>query len=233
MRQCDADWLALCHTQPRITVLDGQIVFLVADNRRPLLVRLCSSLLKFRWSSVMVFPAQKISSASFAITPSSSRSPNTRHRSSSSAVSEPIGQRAYTLKWWQGRSTSWHSATVESDRERWIDRWILCVSTARFYVGCCLRQPWERAVTCCNDQHLWMLSLVCSPLCVSWLEPTLMGTSSGRTNTPIDTSSSNLFCSSTCWLRAYCGRCPFRCQGSTGLKLTTASKGPTFPLYPR
>jgi len=112
------------------------------------------SLLTFRCSSVMVFPRQQISSASFATTPSPGRSPNTRHRSSSSAVSEPgipIAQRAYTRT---PRNTSWNCATAESGRKRWIDRWILCISTARFYVGCCLRQAREWAVACFNDQHM-------------------------------------------------------------------------------
>ena len=46
----------------------------------------------------MVFRPQEMSSASFATTPSSGRSPNARHKSSSSAVSEPgvpIAHRAY------------------------------------------------------------------------------------------------------------------------------------------
>ena len=37
----------------------------------------------------MVFPSQYMSSASLATKPSSSRSPSTRHNSSSSAVSDP------------------------------------------------------------------------------------------------------------------------------------------------
>ena len=86
-------------------------------------------------------------------------------------------------KGWQCR------AIAKSGRKRRIDRWILCVSTVRFYVGYCLRQAWERAVACCNDQHLWMLSLVGSP--IAFLDDELryskvMGTSSGRTNTSID-----------------------------------------------
>ena len=34
-----------CHTQPSITVFDGQMVVFAADKRRPLLARHCNSLL--------------------------------------------------------------------------------------------------------------------------------------------------------------------------------------------
>ena len=96
-------WLAWMvprfHTQPSIVVVVGHIVVLAADSRKPLFAKLCSNRLTLCWSSAMVFPPQYMSSASLATTPSSSKSPSTRHNSSSSAVSDPgipIAERAYT-----------------------------------------------------------------------------------------------------------------------------------------
>ena len=96
-------WLAWMvprfHTQPSIMAVVGHIVVLAADSRKPLFAKLCSNRLTLCWSSAMVFPPQYMSSASLATTPSSSKSPSTRHNSSSSAVSDPgipIAERAYT-----------------------------------------------------------------------------------------------------------------------------------------
>ena len=61
---------------------------------------------------------------------------------------------------------------------------------------------------------------------------TVMPRSSGFLNTPMVSSSSNLDCSSFKRSFEYCGRRPLRCGGAVGPMFTTASNGPTAPLYP-
>ena len=112
----DAWMVPRFHTQPSIVGVVKHSVVSAADSRKPLLAKLRSNRLTLCWSSAMVFPPQYImSTASLATTPSSSRSPRTRHSSSLSAVSDPgipIAERAYTRTPRNGVTSYWHIARV-------------------------------------------------------------------------------------------------------------------------